>query len=121
VINPTEATTKVKEVRKKEQHNKKRQLLRTLKPHRGHTVFEYNTVTGKLSKAAFDEISADFSNPDSKRKSITVNKDCIYLSALNRKNAFKKLYRYLEVKSKTATINKIENAKNRENKENNSL
>jgi len=67
--------------------SKKPNKVGELRPHKGHTVFQFNTVTGKLSLAV---VGVDENN----KKSIKVEKDCIYVSALNRKNALKKLNQY---------------------------
>jgi len=66
-------------------------LVGRLKPHRGHTVFEFNTKTGKLVKAEFEE--PDLSKPKQNKK-IMVQKDCLYIAALNLKNAARKVALY---------------------------
>lgn len=63
---------------------KDRKKVGHLKPHKGHTTFEYNHATGKLNVA-------EIKTTDEGKKFIDVKEDCIYISALNRKNAFKKL------------------------------
>jgi len=51
----------------------------------GHKVFEYNFVEDKLLEATFVKSRLGT------RKAIKMNERCIYVSALNRKNAVKKL------------------------------
>lgn len=51
----------------------------------GHKVYEYDFVNDKLEEATFVKSKLG------KRKAIKMNEHCIYVSALNRKNAVKKL------------------------------
>lgn len=67
----------------------------TLKPKKGHRVFEVNISTLEINEAAYDE-KTDFvlgndKMKKSKRKKLVMNKDCVYVSALNAKNAIKKI------------------------------
>lgn len=71
------------------------------KPMAGHKTFEVNYVLKTISYADF-EVSpvkfeeARFTRPKDKiaaRKKITVKKDCVYISALNKKNVLKILKR----------------------------
>lgn len=66
-------------------------LLGSIAPHENHTLFEYNSKTNVLSKATFyKRMYHMFSENNSVlKKSIIVNKDCIYHSCLNFKNAVK--------------------------------
>jgi len=76
-------------------------LIAKLRPRNGHTVFEYNTVTGEVSEAEFEKVDAA---PKFRKSSdgvlyalIETNKriirkpNCIYDSALNEKNFRKKI------------------------------
>lgn len=83
----------VKDVRQKEEHEQKEKRVGQLKPHKGHTIFKYNTVTGELTKAVFDEVEYDITK-GKQQKRITVEEDCMYVSALNIKNAVKRLGKY---------------------------
>lgn len=61
---------------------------------KGHTLFAYNTVTKEIKQAPISrtvEIGIDY-QPIYKNK-VCVEKDCIYIQALNKKNAFKRLKR----------------------------
>lgn len=51
----------------------------------GHKIYEYDFVNDKLEEATFVKSKLG------KRKAIKMNEHCIYVSALNRKNAVKKL------------------------------
>lgn len=73
-------------------------LLGSLKPKKGHTMFEINLKLKTITEAVFDSPAtlkfgeAVKGNVSSKLK-ITVKPDCIYISALNKKNALKVLKR----------------------------
>lgn len=62
----------------------------SIKPKRGHKVFEFNYVTKEFGEAKY---SVEPNN--SKRKSIITNKNCIYVGALNKVNAAKKILKKL--------------------------
>ena len=94
-----EEQDKVKDVRQKEEVEQKEKHLGYLKPQRGHTVFEYNKSTGRLIKATFDEVEFDITK-EKQQKRITVKEDCVYVSALNIKNAVRKLAKHYGEKVK---------------------
>ena len=101
---PTEHKDPVKEVRKKEEE-KQEKYLGSMKPHKGHKTFKYDTKTGELTEAKFEEDIASFVKKDKKdlsprRRRIIAEKECIYVSALNIKNAVKRLAKYHNVKVK---------------------
>lgn len=84
---------KMSVVSQKEQE-KKQEILGSIKPHRGHTLFKYNKLTKVLSKAKFEELDAkfDISFKEIKQpRKIIVEENYLYVSALNEKNARKKL------------------------------
>lgn len=65
-----------------------------LKPRRGHTIFEFNYKTKVLSKARFEEVDAVLNTETMKvatNRRIIAHPDAIYFSALNFKNAEKKI------------------------------
>ncbi len=68
--------------------------LGSIKPHRGHILYEFNKITKKLKEAEFENLDIHY-NADlkkmKKRKKVIVNENCFYLSSLNQKNAIKKL------------------------------
>jgi hypothetical protein len=70
------------------QENKPK-LVGRLRPQKGHIVYEYNTETGKLVPATYDK-----QEKGQKNKKITITKGCIYVSALNIKNAVRRLGKY---------------------------
>jgi len=75
-------------------------LLGTARPKKGHTMFEYNFKEKTIVQAVFDDLPAvkftDAANGiKSTHKKITKKPDCIYVSALNKKNALRILKRDL--------------------------
>lgn len=100
---------KVVNVRQAEQE-KKMQHLGSTKLHKGHTMYEYNIIDATIAPAKFEEAVAPFPTPaiegkgprahfdrlesiikNPVRKKLIVNENCLYVSALNEKNAIKKL------------------------------
>lgn len=78
-----------------QQVKKKERLIQRLWPHRGHTLFEFDRSTGKMVPAEYAEQDVvvnwkDKQNPQPKRK-VIIKEGCLYISALNKKNAFKQL------------------------------
>lgn len=66
----------------------------TIKPHKGHTLFEVNLIEKTIEKAEFDELPIikweDALNGQiSVQRKITKRSSCIYISALNKKNVIK--------------------------------
>ena len=65
-----------------------------LRPKRGHKIFEFNYKTKVLSEAVFEEFDAEL-NPKTMNffanRRIISHPDAIYFSALNFKNAEKKI------------------------------
>jgi len=73
-------------------------LIGTLKPKKGHKLFEANMKLKTNEDATFDELPAiKFSDArigvKSASKKITINPDCVYISAINKKNVSKILKR----------------------------
>lgn len=67
----------------------------TIRPHSGHTLFEINAVSGDIAPAEF-EVSTAVYSANSKglvRRKIVIKANCVYISALNKKNAIKQLLR----------------------------
>ena len=61
----------------------------SLKPKRGHFLWEINTLTGEIKKAEFKKTTAVFGAKIPPQELI-IKPDCIYIPALNAKNAKKK-------------------------------
>lgn len=63
----------------------------------GHILFSYNTKTGELKQANIErEVSVDINLEPQFKTSVTREKDCIYIQALNEKNARKKLRKIIK-------------------------
>lgn len=61
---------------------------------KGHTLYAFNTVTKELQVAPMErKMFLGFDGAVIYKNKITVEKDCIYLQALNEKNARKRLIR----------------------------
>lgn len=58
----------------------------------GHTLYAFNTVTKEIKIAQIErKVFFGFNGNMIYKNEITVEKDCIYLQALNKKNARKRL------------------------------
>ena len=77
---------------------KQRNYIGSAKPMPGHTTFEVNYELKTIEKADFDKSSA-VSYTDAQEgairnsKKISVKKNCVYISALNKQNVLKILKR----------------------------
>lgn len=77
---------------------KKTVFLGTLKPKKGHKMFEVNMKLKTIEPATFDDppllkfTDAQIGVKTAKKK-ITINQDCVYITALNKKNVVKILKR----------------------------
>lgn len=81
----------IKPVKKELKH------IGTLVPQRGHFVWELNLQTKRIQKAEFQKVDAEFTS-QKVHKSIIVNPDCIYCTALNHKSADRKFFKMLGLK-----------------------
>ena len=67
-----------------------------LLPQKGHTLFEYHLINKTIEVADFDDVpnikwNDAVCGETSLQKKITKKENCVYISALNKKNALKKL------------------------------
>lgn len=73
---------------------KKEVFQGSLKLFSGHTLFEYNIDTNVLSKAKYEYQNVNFKDAQkgiiSTKRKIVMNKNCVYIPALNVKNAIKR-------------------------------
>lgn len=81
---------------------KKTVLVNRLLPKQGHKCFQYNVESNELTYAKFVESNIDFEsaaqgNIVARRKVLIVD-SCMYVTALNFKNAIKHLQNILEKK-----------------------
>lgn len=91
------------EILKQQQAETQKILDSSIRPHENHTLFEFNLLSKKLVLATFDDLPAikwdDAVNGNiSKLKKVTKKENCIYISALNKKNAIKILKRDFNIK-----------------------
>jgi hypothetical protein len=88
-------------VAKKEQ-KKEDQKVTTIKPHKGHTLYEFNIDTKELVEATFEKTDVEYVAVINKhniaRRKVIMQPGCIYVSSLNKKNAMKKLNKSYETK-----------------------
>ena len=86
----------IEESIKKEQQKEAKKLT-TIKPHKGHTLFEVEISTGDIREAEFEKTDIAYEDVQKgknlSRKKVIAKDGCIYVSALNRKNVIKKLNR----------------------------
>lgn len=91
---PNESKSKDKiEIVNQTQIEKQKKLIGQVQLQRGHRLFEVNTNTGEIKEAYYD--TKDFvigkDMKAFKSKSLTINNDCIYIGAINKKNVIKKI------------------------------
>ena len=74
---------------KETKQEKKQVLIGSIRPHQNHTLFELNLKTRKIELAKFtaDDIEFRGGEVPERKKKVVVNEDCLYVSALNIKNA----------------------------------
>tara|TARA_R110002051_G_scaffold322875_1_gene414762 strand:+ start:1778 stop:2089 length:312 start_codon:yes stop_codon:yes gene_type:complete len=81
-------------VAKKEQ-TKEYKKATTIKPHKGHTLYEYNVETKELVEATYTKTDVSYidiqKGKNIARRRVDMKGGCVYVSALNKKNAVKKL------------------------------
>ena len=85
------------EIVSEKQQEKKNQLLGNIRPHRGHTLYKVNVKTLEVTEAVFEKQDIEWAIATSSKKQakkILIEKGCIYISALNEKNAVKKFPKF---------------------------
>lgn len=63
--------------------------IASLRAYPGHRVFQFNLATGEVTQAKIDSVTATFNGGTSKK--VTQLPNCLYCTALNKRNAIKKL------------------------------
>lgn len=86
------------EITKQQQADTQKILHSKIIPHENHTLFEVDLSIKEIKLAVFDELPAIKWEDALKRKvsaikKVTKKDNCIYISALNKKNALKILKR----------------------------
>lgn len=85
------------EVSTQAQEERELELIKTLIPHNGHTLFEVNRKTLEIKEAEYTyqktfklRVSWKSGDKIAGGRSLIVNPDCEYVLALNKKSAIKK-------------------------------
>jgi len=60
-------------------------LMGSMTIHKGHKLFRYNTKTTELA------ICTEYETDENGRRKVTMEHDCLYILALNERNAIRKL------------------------------
>lgn len=71
-------------------------VVGSLTKKKGHSIFEVNRVTMEVKIAETEQLPVSFSDRKNNRfapnkSKLVINKDCVYVSALNVQNAMRKL------------------------------
>ena len=64
-------------------------LMDSIRPFKGHTLFEIDCSTGNIVAAEYEQIDGLFSG-GGVRKKVIIKENCLYISCLNKKSALKK-------------------------------
>jgi hypothetical protein len=76
----------------KQEEQNEREFIGRLVPHKGHNIYEVNVVEGTIELAEFEQKAFDFNGTNQVgKKSILMKDQCLYVSALNKINACKKI------------------------------
>lgn len=80
-------------------NKREEKFIGTLQPQKGHSCFEMNLVTKEIKLAEFENVAADFMDAANgnfvKKSKVLVKPNCIYETALNKENAYKKFIKRL--------------------------
>lgn len=78
----------------KKQAPKEQRFLGSERRNKGHILFEFNLKTGDLNPAQISkEVSVDLEGNPCYKTKVFKHSDCVYVQALNEKNALKRLLR----------------------------
>jgi len=79
----------------KKQQEKQLKFVGQQRPYSGHKCFEVNLSTGEINLAEFKEEAISFEDAKngiiSGKKKVIIKDNCVYITALNKKNVIKKL------------------------------
>lgn len=73
---------------------KELKFLGSLRPHRGHTLYEIDIARETVTEATFESVTATYTG-ERVSKRVIAKEGCVYISALNRKNAAKKYLTFM--------------------------
>lgn len=85
------------EISVKSEQEKKQELIGTVKPHKNHKLYEYNTDTHTIALAEFRKVDPILTGFKTLKinKEVNVKKHCLYITALNFTNAKRKIVKML--------------------------
>ncbi len=76
----------------------------TINPYRGHSLFQFDLKNKTITVAEFEEQNIEFLKLDKAwsgvTKKVIIKPDCIYISALNQRNAEKKFMKQAQAYDK---------------------
>lgn len=79
----------------------KHKLIGSIKPYPGHTCYQFNLETRKVTSAVFESVDMSYPIQDNRkphvRKKLIIQPNCIYCTALNTKNAIKRFFKMLQL------------------------
>lgn len=90
----------VQEIVKEIKKTPESKMVGQIRPDKGHSLFKYNKISGKLTKEEIPKsqarvvINAGGKSMIKKETKVQAEEGCIYLTALNLANAVKKLAKY---------------------------
>lgn len=82
---PSKENIEISVTQKQQKGNK---LIGKIVPHNGHKMWEINTQTLEVKQVKYS--NATYSPYGETKKEIIIKQGCVYISALNEKNALKK-------------------------------
>ena len=80
-----------------EQTENKNELIKRVLLQPGHKCFEYSITENELSYAKYSEGEVKIDDTSVVMKKVDMNKECVYVTALNFKNATKHLRKMFKV------------------------
>ena len=90
------------ELRQRKQQQKEFKLIGTMKHRAGHILFSINTRTGEVKEAEYVKKSIltwaealNIFHGGIVKRNVQIEKDCVYIEAMNKENAMKKYRKML--------------------------
>ena len=74
---------------------KQEMFLGSLRPHSGHSCYEYDTETNTVQLAKFEQAEFNMITGEPLKRKIITKESAMYITALNKKNAIKKFSKIL--------------------------
>lgn len=85
----------------KKQQESSREKIASIRPYRNHRLYKIDKKTLEVVEAKLDTQPARFAKEgkQTKRSEVTIEEGFLYVSAMNKKNAIKKLMKMIKQKS----------------------